>query len=59
MLENVISTMDELSYVYDENNLESVSKTVISKLFDTMSDHSSANRQFNKDLDKHRNGNSD
>ena len=36
--------MDELSYMFDEEN------PVISKLFATMSDRSSVNKKFNKDL---------
>ena len=45
---------DELSDVCDEENHESVHKTTISKLFATMSDHSSVNKTFNGDLRKHR-----
>ena len=54
MLENVISMMDELSYVYDEEKHESVNKTVIIKLFATMSDRASVNKKYNEDLGKHR-----
>ena len=54
LLENVISTMDEFSYVYDDENRETVYKTMIDKMFAIMSDRSSVNKQFNEDLDKHR-----
>ena len=54
LLENVISMMDELSYVHDEENREAVYRTMIDKMFATMSHHSSVNKQFNEDLDKHR-----
>ena len=46
--------MDQLSYVYDEENHETVYKTLISQLFAMMSDHSSVNKKFNRDLGKHR-----
>ena len=46
--------MDELSYVHDEENREAVYRTMIDKMFATMSHHSSVNKQFNEDLDKHR-----
>ena len=55
LLENVISMMDELSYVYDEANREAIYKTMIDKMFATMSDRSSVNKKFNEDLNKHRN----
>ena len=54
LLENVISMMDELSYVYDEENREAVYKIMIDKMFSTMSDRSSVNKKFNEDLNKHR-----
>ena len=37
LLENVISMVDEQSYVYDEENRESVYKTMINRMFATMS----------------------
>ena len=54
LLENVISMMDELCYVYDEENREAVYKMMIDKMFSTMSDRSSVNKKFNEDLNKHR-----
>ena len=42
--------MDELSYVYDEENRASVYKTMIDNMFATMSDRSSVNKKFNEDL---------
>ena len=38
LLDNVISMLDELSYIYDEENCADICKTMISKMFATMSD---------------------
>lgn len=54
LLDNVISMMDELSYIYDEENCVDVCKTMISKMFATMSDRSSVNKKFNEELRKHK-----
>ena len=40
--------MDELSYVYDEENHETVYKTMIDKMFSTMSDRSSVKNNLTR-----------
>ena len=41
-------------YIYDEENSEDVCKTMISKMFATMSDRSSVNKKFTEELGKHK-----
>jgi len=39
-------------YIYDEENCADICKTMITKMFATMSDRSSVNKMFNEELGK-------
>ena len=54
LLDNVISMLEELSWLADEDKIDEIHKEMLGKMFAVMSDRSSVNKSFNIKLNEYR-----
>merc|ERR1712002_1355794 len=54
LLDNVISMLEELSWLADEDKMDEIHKEMLGKMFAVMSDRSSVNKSFNTKLNEYR-----
>ena len=54
LLDNVISMLEELSWLADEDKMNEIHKEMLGKMFAVMSDRSSVNKSFNTKLNEYR-----